>query len=282
MRMLLDNHMKYSVIFKEKLEVLRYSQSTIKSYISALSLFFRDIKGVNIEDVDELVVEQYIYKMVKEKEISQSYQKHTLGGIKLFYEVIFNKKLSVSHLYPKRVQHSLPKFLHKEDIMKMLKCTDNIKHKSIISLLYGCGLRVNEIVNLKISDIDSKSNTIAIVQAKGKKDRYVMLPQSILPLLREYFTQYKPQVYLFEGAKGSSYSARSIQQLVKEAAFLAKINKIVTPHVLRHSFATHLIENGTDIRYVQELLGHNNLITTQIYTHITDLSKRNIKSPLDL
>lgn len=161
--------MKYSAIFKEKLEILRYSPSTIKSYISALSLFFRDIKGVNIEDVDELVVEQYIYKILKEKEISHSYQKHTLGGIKLFYNVVFNKSLSLTHLYPRRVQHSLPKFLYREDVIKMIDCTDNIKHKSIISLLYGCGLRVNEIVNLKISQIDSRSNTIAIVQAKGKK-----------------------------------------------------------------------------------------------------------------
>lgn len=273
--------MKYSVIFKEKLEVLRYSPSTIKSYISALSLFFNDAKGVNIEEVDEHIVEQYIIKALQEKNISQSYQKHALGSIKLFYNVVFEKKLSLSHLYPKRVQHSLPKFLVKEDIVKMINCTENIKHKSIISLLYGCGLRVNEIINLKIIDIDSRSNTIAIVQSKGKKDRYVMLPESVLPLLRDYFVQYRPKIYLFEGADNDKYSARSIQHVVKQAAFLAKINKVVTPHVLRHSFATHLIENGTDIRYVQELLGHNNLMTTQIYTHVTDLTKRNIKSPLD-
>lgn len=150
-----------------------------------------------------------------------------------------------------------------------------------MSLLYGCGLRVNEILNLKISDIDSQSNVISIIQSKGKKDRYVMLPQSILPLLREYFLQYRPSIYLFEGANGEKYSARSIQYFVKEAARSAKIQKVVTPHILRHSFATHLIENGTDIRYVQDLLGHNSLTTTQVYTHITDLSKRNIKSPLD-
>ncbi len=273
--------MKYSKIFRQKLEIARYSPSTIKTYISTLASFFKAIHNVSVEEVDENVVEKYIYREIKEKNISQSYQKHILGSIKLFYEVVFNRKFSLSHLYPKRVEHSLPKYLNKEDILKMLNLIENLKHKSIISLLYGCGLRVSELVNLKITDIDSNAGIISIIQSKGKKDRYVMLPQSVLPLLREYFKNNSPKIYLFEGSVGEQYSARSVQQIVKQAALKAKIPKPVTPHILRHSFATHLIENGTDIRYVQELLGHNSLLTTQIYTHIIDVKKRKIQSPLD-
>lgn len=274
--------MKYSKIFKQKLEIARYSESTIKTYISTLATFFKTLHGVSVEEVDESIIQNYIYSEIKEKNISQSYQKHILGSIKLFYEVMFNRKFSLSHLYPKRVEHSLPKYINKEDVLKMLSLTENLKHKSIISLLYGCGLRVSELVNLKITDIDSTARIISIIQSKGKKDRYVMLPQSVLPLLREYFKNCTPKFYLFEGSEGEKYSSRSIQQVVKQAAMKAGIHKTVTPHILRHSFATHLIESGTDIRYVQELLGHNSLLTTQIYTHITDLTKRKIQSPLDI
>lgn len=274
--------MKYSQIFRQKLEVARYSESTIKTYIATLSSFFKSINDTAIEEVDETTVEKYLYREIKEKDISQSFQKHILGSIKLFYEMMFNRKFSLSHLYPKRVEYSLPKYLSKEEILKMIELTENLKHKSMISLLYGCGLRVSELINLKITDIDSKSERITIIQAKGKKDRYVMLPKSVLPLLREYFKKNSPKIYLFEGGSNEKYSSRSVQKVVKQAATKAKVQKPATPHILRHSFATHLIENGTDIRYIQELLGHKSVITTQIYTHVTDLTVRKIQSPLDI
>ena len=274
--------MKYAKIFREKLEVARYSESTISTYISALTTFFKTVDNISIDEVDEQIIEEFLHNEIRIKNISQSYQKHLLGSIKLFYDVVFNKKLSVSHLYPKRVESTLPKYLCKGDVLKLISVIENLKHKSMVSLLYGCGLRVNELVNLKINDIDAKAQVILIVQGKGKKDRYVMLPNSILPLLREYFKIYRPKIFLFEGLNGDKYSIRSIQHVVKLAALKANIRKKVTPHVLRHSFATHLIENGTDIRYIQELLGHRNVATTQIYTHITDLKIRKIKSPLDM
>lgn len=274
--------MKYSYIFRQKLEIARYSESTIKTYVSTLATFFKAINHIEIENVDESIVEKYMYNQIKEKNISQSFQKHILGSIRLFYEIMFDKKLSLSHLYPKRVEHTLPKYLSRENILKMINLTENFKHKSIICLLYGCGLRVSELINMKIIDIDSKSGRISISQSKGKKDRYVMLPQLVLPLLREYFKKCSPKTYLFEGNENEKYSARSVQQIVKQAAVRAEIQKLVTPHILRHSFATHLIENGTDIRYIQELLGHNSVVTTQIYTHITDLKMRKIQSPLDM
>ena len=155
--------MKYSKIFKQKLEIARYSESTIKTYISTLATFFKTLHGVSVEEVDESIIQNYIYSEIKEKNISQSYQKHILGSVKLFYEMMFDRKLSLSHLYPKRVERPLPKYLNKEDVLKMLSLTENLKHKSIISLLYGCGLRVSELVSLKITDIDSTAGIISII-----------------------------------------------------------------------------------------------------------------------
>ena len=147
----------------------------------------------------------------------------------------------------------------------------------MLKLCYGLGLRVSEIVNLKITDIDSKSMQVFIERAKGKKDRYVNLPQSILVQLRAYFVEYKPKIYLFEGQYGGQYSSRSAQQVFRNALLKAKINKKASIHSLRHSFATHLLENGANLREIQELLGHNSLKTTEIYTHITDKMKKDIQ-----
>jgi len=175
----------------------------------------------------------------------------------------------------------LPKALSTHDIKKMLGTIDNQKHELLLKMTYGMGLRVSELVNLKITDIDSKRMQVLISQSKGKKDRYVNLPESVLDLLRKYYLQYKPKYYLFEGQYGGQYSVRSVQAVFKKAMQKAKINKKIGVHSLRHSYATHLIEQGTDIRFVQELLGHKEIKTTMIYTGLTDITKRKIKSPLD-
>ncbi|AZI26088.1 hypothetical protein EA772_12320 [Pedobacter sp. G11] len=187
----------------------------------------------------------------------------------------------MDQLFPKRTAHTLPKYLNKEEVKRILSVVTNSKHKAILSILYGCGLRLSELINLKIEDVDSKNEVITIRQAKGKKDRQVMLPKSLLPLLREYFEIHLPKIYLFEGQSQAQYSPRSVQSILQQAAVLANINKVVSPHMLRHSFATHLLENGADIRYIQKLLGHNSLTTTQIYTHVTDVAKSKVLSPLD-
>ncbi|MEW6005932.1 MAG: tyrosine-type recombinase/integrase [Stygiobacter sp.] len=156
-----------------------------------------------------------------------------------------------------------------------------MKHRAIISTIYSCGLHISEAINLKISDIDSSSMSIKIVNARGKNDRTVMLSEKLLELLGEYFKEYKPNIYLFEGQFGEKYSARSIQQIFNNAVKKSKIKKKVTVHTLRHSFASHLLDNGTDIRFIQELLGHKHLSTTRIYTHINPISVKKIKSPFD-
>lgn len=195
--------------------------------------------------------------------------------------MVFDQTLKIDYLFPKRTEQKLPKYLNREEVKKILAVVENLKHKAILSLLYGCGLRLTEVINLQINNIDSNNVVININQPKGKKDRQVMLPQALLPLLKAYFKKYRLKAYLFEGQSRLRYSPRSVQIVLKEAAAKAKITKKVSPHILRHSFATHLLENGTDIRYIQQLLGHNSLNTTQIYTHITDVAKQRVQSPLD-
>lgn len=181
---------------------------------------------------------------------------------------------------PKKKQ-VLPKVISTEEVKMMLDTVSNLKHKCIISLLYSAGLRRGELINLKIGDIDSKRMVITVNQAKGGKDRLTILSESVLSLLRQYFMEYKPKVFLFEGAKGGLYSAESVSKIVKNAAKKAGITKTVTPHMLRHSFATHLLENGTDIRYIQVLLGHNSTRTTEIYTQVAINNIQTIKSPIE-
>ncbi|WP_257213924.1 tyrosine-type recombinase/integrase [Sphingobacterium sp. 1.A.5] len=175
----------------------------------------------------------------------------------------------------------MPKFFSKEEIRLLLDNTENIKHKAILTTIYSCGLRLSELLNLKIKDIRSSDTIIRIYQSKSNKDRILPLPDKLLDILREYYLIYNPTDYLFEGEKGNRYSERSVQLILKKSLSMAKIKTEGTVHMLRHSYATHLIQSGIDIRIVQELLGHENIKTTMIYTHITDIDKKKTPSPLD-
>jgi site-specific recombinase XerD len=277
------NIQDYLQNFTERLQIQRYSPSSIKNYNSNLFQFLTiaSHKYASAEEIEIVAIEKYIFWKIKKDNISASHQRIILASIAKFYELVIEKRINLKHLYPQRKEHKLPNYLTFDEVKKLIEVTQNLKHKSIIMLLYSGGLRLSEVINLKITDIDSNSMTITIRQAKGKKDRQVMLSEHFLIYLRQYYIKYKPSYYLFEGQNSLQYSGRSIQQIVKESATKSGINKIVSPHVLRHSFATHLLEAGTDIRYIQELLGHNHLKTTQIYTHISDVAKNKIKSPLD-
>jgi site-specific recombinase XerD len=181
---------------------------------------------------------------------------------------------------PKRVQR-LPQVISKEDMVRIVANIGNIKHKCIISLIYSAGLRRSELIQLKISDIDSQRMMIFIRGGKGNKDRYTLLSNSVLRDLRKYHQEYQPKAYLFEGVHGGRYSASSIRKILNRAVQKVGINRRVTPHMLRHSFATHLLEDKVDLRYIQTLLGHKNSKTTEIYTHVAQYAIRGIKSPLD-
>lgn len=266
--------------FQSTLKIQRYSPNTIKSYLSAIKLLLFSLNKdpLNINEAD---IEKFIQNKIKNGKISISFQKHLLGAIILFYKVIYNKTFSIRYLYPKRQETKIPSVLSKQEVKKIIDSTDNLKHKTILSVIYACGLRLSELINLKISDIDSKRMIITIRQSKGKKDRQAMLSENLLVNLRHYYKVYKPKKFLIEGQLSDQYSSRSVQQLFKLALLRANIKKHATVHTLRHSFATHLLESGTDIRYIQALLGHNSVKTTQIYTHVSASDITKIKSPFD-
>ncbi len=271
-------------VFERKLTLQRYSVSSIKNYSSSVRSFLQVAEkrfGHPVE-LSELEIEKYVYWKIKKDHISSSYQRMIVASIDKFYCLVVGQSLNIRHLYPSRKKHELPKYLTRAEVKRMFVSIDNPKHACIVKLLYGCGLCLNELLNLKISDIDSENMLIHIRLSKGNKDRMVMLPPTLLPELRNYYKISHPKDYLFEGQDGGMYSAKSVQTIVKTAATKAGITKPVSPHILRHSFATHLLENGTDVRYIQQLLGHSSVKTTEIYTHITDIAKSNIKSPLDM
>jgi integrase/recombinase XerD len=260
----------------------RYSENTIKTYVDALKIFLRYNHSKEIEDItnEDLIVFNNEYILANK--LSSSYQNQIVNAIKLFCEKIQHNKLDPELIHRPRREKKLPNVLSKEEVKAILEAQNNLKHKAMLSLIYACGLRVGELIALKPIDIDSKRNLVIIRNAKGKKDRIVPLSPKILELLREYYKSNKPQNYLFEGQRpGFCYSKRSIQLVLKQALAKASIKKPATLHWLRHSYATHLLESGTDLRYIQELLGHSSSKTTEIYTHVSTKNLQQIKSPFD-
>jgi site-specific recombinase XerD len=271
---------RYSDIFKSKMMIARYSPSSIRSYLGAAGAFFNDCE-VPVAKVDEKIIEAYILNKIRNGEISEAFQKHLLGALTLFYKMVFERKINIGYLYPQRHESKIPVVLSKEETKRLLDATANIKHKALLTTIYSAGLRLNEVLNLKLKDIDSKRLMLHVRAGKGKKDRMAILSEALLSMISQYYIEYAPNEWLFENPNGGQYSSRSVQKVFKENLLKAGIRKHATVHTLRHSFATHLLEQGTDIRYIQELLGHSQLKTTQIYTHITDAGKRKIKSPFD-
>lgn len=268
--------------FKNWLLSKRYSQNTIKTYTEALGNFLYYYKDKSVTEItnDDLI--QFNNDYILKNNLSASYQNQIVNAIKLFYSTVQNKKIEMSGIHrPKRAK-LLPNVLSKEEVKLILNAHVNLKHRVMLSLIYSCGLRRGELLNLKLTDIDSKRNLIFIHQAKGKKDRIAPLSIKILSMLREYYSGYKPKFWLFEGQnKGEQYSEKSLQSVLKLALFKTGIAKPVSLHWLRHSYATHLLENGTDLRYIQELLGHTSSKTTEIYTHVSTKSLQQIRSPFD-
>lgn len=263
------------------LRMQRYADRSIKTYTSHLTYFLKVSSTLKTEDITQRQLEDFIIWLVEKKKVGQSYQKAMIATITKFYKEIFQRNINLKHLYPKRKENKLPKFLTKDEVKKILDATENLKHKAILTTIYSCGLRLSEVLELKIADIKTLENLLLVRQSKGKKDRVVVLSPLLLELLRTYYKSYKPKTYLFEGPEGEKYSERSVQQILKNALVKATVISPASVHTLRHSYATHLLENGTDIRIIKELLGHNNIKTTEIYTHITDVSRAKIKSPLD-
>lgn len=268
---------KYSKLLRLK----NYSIKTENAYLHHLNLFLDYISKSNVSSVDSKILLDYFSYLKQTRKFSYSAMKQSLASVRFLFLDVLKKEIDFDFFVKMKKPNSLPNILTVEEVRKIINSITNIKHRAIISTIYSCGLRISEAVNLKINDIDSSAMTVKIVNAKGKNDRIVMLSEKLLSLLREYFKEYKPKVYLFEGQKGEKYSSRSIQQIFNNAVKKVGIKKKVTVHSLRHSFASHLLDNGTDIRFIQELLGHKQLSTTQIYTHINPVSVKKIKSPFD-
>jgi len=267
--------------YYQQLKIENYSEQTIKSYYSALKLFLEWVTETNLKNVSDEAIKNYLYYCKTGKNLSFSSMKQTIASIRYFYTKVLKTPAPESLNIALRKPVYLPTVLSKKEIGKIIKVTENLKHRTMLFLIYSAGLRLGELLRLEIGDIDSEAKRIHIKQSKGKKDRYVMLSEKVLLLLREYFLQYKPKKYLFEGQNGGQYSPKSVQSVLKRSLIKAGIKKKATVHSLRHSFATHLLDDGTDIRYIQELLGHKRLETTQIYTHVSSYSINQIKSPAD-
>lgn len=267
--------------YLELLQQKRYSSNTIKTYSHYIKDFLKEFHDRDFSEIKKEEINLYILKLIQEKGISSSQQNQRINAIKFYFEHVLRKERQFYQIDRPRKERRLPDVLSKEEIGKMLNVTTNLKHKSIIALIYSCGLRRSEAINLKLEDIDSKRMMIKIRGAKGKKDRYVQLAKSILNLLRDYYKKDRPEVWIFEGSKGMQYSATSIFVVVKAAAKKAGIRKSVYPHILRHSFATHHLEQGTDLRFIQEFLGHESSKTTEIYTHVSKSDFARFKNPID-
>ena len=271
----------------KELERKRYSKHTIKTYSHMLKEFLNYYDG-RIASVGKNDILSYLH-MLSKKGYSGSYQNQAVNSIKFLLEKVMGRERSTYYIDRPRKERRLPEVLDQEDIKKILKQIKNIKHHTMISIIYSAGLRISELLNLKISDIDSNRMVIRIRLAKGRKDRQVVLSPKILDLLRTYYLQYKPKDFLFEGQvqKGDSvdlsrqYSSKSVQNVLKRALKSAGIIKHATPHTLRHSYATHLYESGVDLRSIQVLLGHSSSKTTEIYTHVSKIHLQKIKSPID-
>ena len=266
--------------FVQLLIIKRYSERSVKVYKSAVQKFI-SLLNINAEQITRKDIDSYINMRLNEEKISLSTQKQIIGALKLFFNTYLDKGIEIDYLYPDRSEKKLPNVLSKEEVRSILNSIENLKHKAIITCIYSSGLRISELIDLKIEDIDSKRMLIKVRQAKGNKDRYVPLSIKLLELLRNYYREYKPKDYIFEGQNSSQYSTTSIRKVLKKALRKCNIKKAVTVHTLRHSYATHLLENGTDIRIIQELMGHNSIKTTQIYLHVSHYDLNKVKSPLD-
>ena len=267
--------------FKKWMAQKRLSLNTINTYAEVTSQFIRYLNLKGSKDISTKLIEAFNYEYIVAPGKSINYQNQCINGIKK-YMVYKNHAVESLQIERPRKEKALPEVLSLEDVKAILDNTHNLKHKTLLSLVYSAGLRIGEAINLKLRDIYSKRMLIHIKMAKGKKDRYTLLSLSFLNLLKEYYRVYKPKDYLFEGQDGGPYTASSAQVVLKNSVRLAGIKgRRITLHTLRHSFATHLLESGTDLRYIQTLLGHSSPKTTMIYTHVSESRIQNIKNPFD-
>ena len=259
----------------------RYSQSTIQTYTFFIADFINFHTKTPLAELTNRAVELFIETVFMERNYSVSSQRQFISALKIF--TVFCPQTKIHNLSLERPKKSrmLPSVLSQEEVLRIIQLTKNLKHRAIIVLLYSSGLRIGEVTNLLLKNIDIIRRQIKVEKGKGRKDRFVVLATSYLPLLQNYLTTFKPALYFIEGPTGKKYSESSIRKFLFRSVQKAGISKKVTPHTLRHSYATHLLENGVGLRHIQELLGHAKPETTMIYTHVAKKDLLDIQSPLD-
>lgn len=286
-KMLLDqvNHEKYSrdvpIEVIEKMVGLNYSMNTIRSYHMNLRKFFNHFSEMEIEKISSLEVQTYIEYLRDSGKWSPEYINQVINSIKFYFEKVIGNEKAVYKIDRPRKPVNLPKVMSEAEVMGIIKVTKNLKHKCILMLIYSAGLRRSELINLRINDLDIERSMIRIEHGKGNKSRYTLLSKKVYDMLLKYIHRYQPREYLFEGQYGSRYSAGSIQKIFHRALNNAGIERYLTVHSLRHSFATHLLEMGVDLRYIQALLGHKSSKTTEIYTYVSTNVMSKISSPIE-
>lgn len=269
----------YIKLYSEDLRIKNYAKSSIENYCSQVALFLADHEKVATKpsEISERQIKEWL---LKAKTINS--RKHRLSAVKLFYKLTGKQPLKFKHIEYPRAEKKLPIVLSVEEVQRMFDACTNMKHKVILALLYSCGLRVSELINLKWQHIDRSRMVINIIASKGKKDRQVMLATGVIPLLENYYRQYHPKCFVFNGQSSEQYTSRSVGEVIKQLAVKAGIdNKRVYTHLMRHCSFTHMVETGTDINLIQRLAGHSNVKTTMIYTHISHNMISKLPSPLN-
>lgn len=268
--------------FKEWLLQKRYSENTIRTYVHMIEVFLSYYHKKDAIEIGPEDINYFNYHYIIKNSLSSTFQNQMINAIKLFFFKMLNIQHDIDLIDRPRKATLLPKIISKEEVKILLEGIKNKKHKTALSLIYGLGLRRSELLNLRIQDIDSKRKIVLIHNSKGQKDRSLPLPDKLLQLLRSYYKEYKPEYWLIEGAKkGEKYTASSLRNIFVRNFELIRKNHKFTLHCLRHSYATHLLEAGTDLRYIQELLGHKSSKTTEIYTYVSIHNLKNIKNPLE-
>lgn len=268
-------------LMEQRLHLKGYSESTAKTYLDQFKRFLQFYHEHLPSDLSEAEIRNYLLYLVEKRKVSRSTQNQAINAIKFFYEVVLKEDRKVYYLERPLKEYKLPSVLSQEEILQLFRVTQNLKHKTMLMLIYSAGLRRGEMLRMRVGDVDFNRGMVFIRGSKGRRDRQSILAQMLVPYLKKYLTEYKPAYWLFEGDKGGQYSERSIQQVLMAAKKKAGIKKDATLHTLRHSFATHLLESGTSTRYIQVLLGHQSPKTTEIYTHVSRFALDKIKSPLD-
>lgn len=276
-----NENLKALEAYRNKLVVKGYSKHTIRNYLNEFHQLLRILADRPVNDLGREHIQSYLLWLLQEQGCSETKVHTSVNAIKFYFEQVMERAKEFYDLPRPKKPFKLPAVLAEEEVLQMIQGIRNLKHKTILMAGYAGGLRVSEIIGLKITDIDSKRMMIHIHGAKGKKDRMVPLSKVLLATLRDYYLAYKPKEYIFESITGGMYSARSIQKILQHAKETAGIKKKGSVHMLRHSYATHLMENGTDITIIQKLLGHNSIRTTMLYTHVSQHKIAAITSPLD-